>query len=229
MKTKFSRFTLSILIASMFAIAVTTLAGCSLLKKYQAAKILIKTKMEYKDLTFDSVVIDPPILELVEKGLSGFIPNPDAIKLVKDLSQGIINSELGHANFDVFLNAKNTAKDTLWINNFKIELKFDTLITIPLTLKDSMVLAPGDNDMHLNAAFPLDMRIFKLNQVTYYGIGGFLDVSLSAGGESVSQDFEIKRDVDSEEVKKLEDLVRDKLMKMLVEKWLGKIGKFIIK
>ena len=35
MKTKFSRFTLSILIASMFAIAVTTLAGCSLLKKYR--------------------------------------------------------------------------------------------------------------------------------------------------------------------------------------------------
>ena len=229
MKTKFSRLTLSIVIASIFALVAVSFTGCSMLKKYQAAKILIKTKMEYKDITFDSVVIDPPITELVEKGLSGFIPNPDAIKLVKDLSQGIINSELGHANFDVYLNAKNMGKDTLWINNFKIELKFDTLITLPLTLKDTVVLAPGDNDMHFNAAFPIDMRIFKLNQVTFYGINGFIDVSLSAGGESVSQDISIKRDVDSEDVKKLEDLVRDKLMKLLVDKWLGKIGKFIIK
>ena len=229
MKTKFSRITLSLVLVGILALTVTSFTGCSFLKKIQAAKILINTKMEYKDLTFDSVVIDPPILELVEKGLSGFIPNPDAVKLVKDLANGIINTELGAANFDVYLNANNTGKDTLWINDFKIELKFDTLITLPLTLKDTVVLAPGDNDLHLNAAFPIDMRIFKLNQVQYYAIAGYLDVSLEAGGKSVSQDFEIKQDVDSETVKNLEGKVNDKLMKLLVEKWLGKIGKFILK
>ena len=200
-----------------------------MIKKVQAAKILIKTKFEYKDLTFDSVVIDPPILELVDKGLQGFIPNPDAVKLVTDLAKGIINSQLGSANFDVYLNANNGGKDTLWINELKIELKFDTLITLPLTLKDSMVLAPGDNDMHLNAAFPIDMRIFKLNEVKFYAIAGYLDVSLTEGGKSVSQDVEIRRDVDSEDVLKLEGAVREKLMKRLVDQWVGKLGKMIIK
>lgn len=228
MKTKFSRIT-SIVLAGIFALAVTSFTGCSLMKKIQAAKILIKTKFEYKDLTFDSVVIDPPILELVDKGLQGFIPNPDAVKLVKDLANGIINTELGAANFDVYLNANNGGKDTLWINELKIELKFDTLITLPLTLKDSMVLAPGDNDMHLNAAFPIDMRIFKLNEVKFYAIAGYLDVSLTEGGKSVSQDVEIRRDVDSDDVLKLEGAVREKLMKRLVDQWVGKLGKFILK
>ena len=228
MKTKFSRIT-SIVLAGIFALAVTSFTGCSLMKKIQAAKILIKTKFEYKDLTFDSVVIDPPILELVDKGLQGFIPNPDAVKLVTDLAKGIINSQLGSANFDVYLNANNGGKDTLWINELKIELKFDTLITLPLTLKDSMVLAPGDNDMHLNAAFPIDMRIFKLNEVKFYAIAGYLDVSLEAGGKSVSQDVEIRRDVDSEDVLKLESAVRDRLTKRLVDQWVGKLGKMILK
>ena len=228
MKTKFSRIT-TIVLAGIFALAVTSFTGCSLIKKVQAAKILIKTKFEYKDLTFDSVVIDPPILELVDKGLQGFIPNPDAVKLVTDLAKGIINSQLGSANFDVYLNANNGGKDTLWINELKIELKFDTLITLPLTLKDSMVLAPGDNDMHLNAAFPIDMRIFKLNEVKFYAIAGYLDVSLTEGGKSVSQDVEIRRDVDSEDVLKLEGAVREKLMKRLVDQWVGKLGKMILK
>ena len=228
MKTKFSRIT-TIVLAGIFALAVTSFTGCSLMKKIQAAKILIKTKFEYKDLTFDSVVIDPPILELVDKGLQGFIPNPDAVKLVTDLAKGIINSQLGSANFDVYLNANNGGKDTLWINELKIELKFDTLITLPLTLKDSMVLAPGDNDMHLNAAFPIDMRIFKLNEVKFYAIAGYLDVSLEAGGKSVSQDVEIRRDVDSEDVLKLETAVRDRLTKRLVDQWVGKLGKMILK
>jgi hypothetical protein len=148
---------------------------------------------------------------------------------VKDLANGIINTELGAANFDVYLNANNGGKDTLWINELKIELKFDTLITLPLTLKDSMVLAPGDNDMHLNAAFPIDMRIFKLNEVKFYAIAGYLDVSLTEGGKSVSQDVEIRRDVDSDDVLKLEGAVREKLMKRLVDQWVGKLGKFILK
>ena len=227
MKTKFSRFTLSIAIASLFLFVGATLNGCAFLQKLQAAKIIIQTKMEYKDLTYDSIEIDPAIMNLVQNGLKGFIPNPDALKLVKDLSQGVITTELGHVNFDVFLNANNKTQDTLWINDLKIELKFDTLITLPLTLKDSLKLAPGDNDMHLIAAFPIDMRVFKINEVRKYGIAGFIDVSLTAGGKSVTQDFSIEKEVTPEDVKKLEDIIRDKLLKLLVNDWIGKLGKLL--
>ena len=225
MKTKFSHLTLSFVIAGVLALVATTFTGCSLFKKIQAAKVLIQTKMEYKDLTFDNVDVYEDVMELVNNGMDGFLPNPKAVMLVKDLSQNIINKSLGNANFDVYLNANNTTKDTLWINKLKIEIKFDTLVTVPLTLKDTVRLAPGDNDLHFNAAFPLDANVFKIKEITYYGIAGFIDVSLTEGGESVSQDFEIKRDVKPEDVEKLQNLVRDRLFDLLVNKWLGKIIK----
>ncbi|OWV20374.1 hypothetical protein B7990_04205 [Fibrobacter sp. UWB4] len=225
MKTKFSRLTLSLVIAGVFALAATTFTGCSMLKKVQAAKILIQTKMEYKDLTFDSVDVYEDILDLVNNGMNGFLPNPKAVMLVKDLSQNIINKNLGNANFDVYLNANNAGKDTLWINKLQIEIKFDTLVTLPLTLKDTIKLAPGDNDLHFNAAFPLDAKIFKFKEVQYYGISGFIDVSLTEGGQPVTQDFEIRRDVKPEDVEKIQNLVRDRLFDLLVNKWLGSIIK----
>jgi hypothetical protein len=225
MKNKFSRFALSFAVAGAFALVATTFTGCSFIKKLQAAKVLIETKMEYKDLTFDNVDVYDDVMELVNNGMDGFLPNPKAVMLVKDLSQNIINKSLGNANFDVYMNANNTTKDTLWINKLQIEIKFDTLVTVPLTLKDTIRLAPGDNDLHFNAAFPLDANVFKINQITYYGIAGFIDVSLTEGGEPVSQDFEIKRDVKPEDVEKLQNLVRDRLFDLLVNKWLGKIIK----
>ena len=225
MKTKFSRLTLSLIIAGVLALVTTTFTGCSLIKKVQAAKILIETKFEYKDLTFDNVDVYDEVMDLVNNGMNGFLPNPKAVMLVKDLSQNIINKNLGNANFDVYLNANNTGKDTLWINKLNIEIKFDTLVTLPLTLKDTIRLAPGDNDLHFNAAFPLDAKVFKIKEVQYYGIAGFIDVSLTEGGESVSQDFEIKRDVKPEDVEKLQNLVRDRLFDLLVNKWLGKMIK----
>jgi len=225
MKTKFSHLTLSLVIAGVLALVATTFTGCSLFKKIQAAKVLIQTKMEYKDLTFDNVDVYEDVMELVNNGMDGFLPNPKAVMLVKDLSQNIINKSLGNANFDVYLNANNTTKDTLWINKLQIEIKFDTLVTVPLTLKDTVRLAPGDNDLHFNAAFPLDANVFKINQITYYGIAGFIDVSLTEGGKPVTQDFEIKRDVKPEDVEKLQNLVRDRLFDLLVNKWLGKIIK----
>ena len=207
MKTKFSRFAISLAVAGAFALVATTFTGCSIFKKLQAAKVLIQTKMEYKDLTFDNVDVYDDVMELVNTGMDGFLPNPKAVMLVKDLSQNIINKSLGNANFDVYMNANNTTKDTLWINKLQIEIKFDTLVTVPLTLKDTIRL------------------VFKINEIKYYGIAGFIDVSLTEGGEPVSQDFDIKKDVQPEDVEKLQNLVRDRLFDLLVNKWLGKIIK----
>ncbi|MBQ3778108.1 MAG: hypothetical protein II835_08545, partial [Fibrobacter sp.] len=175
-------FAISLAVAGAFALVATTFTGCSIFKKLQAAKVLIQTKMEYKDLTFDNVDVYDDVMELVNTGMDGFLPNPKAVMLVKDLSQNIINKSLGNANFDVYMNANNTTKDTLWINKLQIEIK-------------------------------------------YYGIAGFIDVSLTEGGEPVSQDFDIKKDVQPEDVEKLQNLVRDRLFDLLVNKWLGKIIK----
>ena len=75
MKTKFSRFAISLAVAGAFALVATTFTGCSIFKKLQAAKVLIQTKMEYKDLTFDNVDVYDDVMELVNNGMDGFLPN----------------------------------------------------------------------------------------------------------------------------------------------------------
>lgn len=222
MKQKYVK---SIVITSILLLVIATFSGCALFRKIGAAKIILQTKFDYKEVSYDRVEVDPDIMDLVKNGLTGFFPNPKAVALVKDLSLGVIKSELGKAMFNVHLNANNTTKDTLWINDLQIELQFDTLITVPLTLADSMALIPGDNDMHLVAAFPLDMRIFKYNEIRTYAIAGDVNVALQKGGTPVKQDFKIEHTVTPEEVKKIEGLIRDRLFELLVNDWLGSVVK----
>jgi len=215
----------SIIIASVLFLVVATFSGCSLLKKISAAKIIINTKFDFKEVTYDRVEIDPTIMSLVQNGFKGFLPNPEAVTLVKDLSQGVIKTELGKALFNISLGANNNTQDTLWINDFKIDFKFGDLLTIPVSLADSTILLPGDNDLVLVAAFPLDMRIFNFHEIKKYGIAGEINVSLERGGSPVKQDFSLEKTVTSEDVKKIEKLINDKLLELLVNKWLGTILK----
>lgn len=204
--------------ASLFAILFATFNGCSVVRKMNATKIILDTKMEYKDISLESVSLDPRIQEQVKQGLSGFVPNPQIVLLVQNIARGIINNELGKANLNVLINAKNNTKDTLWINSVQIDLKLDSLITLPV-LVDNSVLLPGDNEMQLHAAFPLDMRLFQLKDVKTIAVAGVLNVSLEKGGTPVDLDFSIKHTIKPEEVKALENLARERLLQMLVNKW----------
>ncbi len=198
------------------------LGGCAMVRKLSAADILSKTKFELQSVAIDSVTINPNLFEKVSGALvKSLLPNPQVVSLVQNLARGIIETELGKANLDVTMRVTSSDEDTLWIVNFNAMLKLDTLMELPVTIKDSCMLVPGANTIALKTQLPLDKRIFKLNEIRNYGIKGELDVALEAQGEKVTLDFDINRDIAPEEMKALEDKVRQTILNNLIGDWVN--------
>lgn len=221
MKPKFSRLA----VFGLIALVAMSFTGCSLVKKVQAANILIHTKMDYKELAMDSVSLAPEVLGLVESSKNNFMPNPQVISLIQDLSQGIIKTELGKAHLNSRVNLENQTKDTLWILSFKLDLELDDLVTLPIEMEKKTVLVPGDNEMHLLSPFPLDVKLFNLPNVKTIRVKGYIEVALEQNGKPVSQDFNIKYDIKPEDVQALKDFAQKALMKKIAKDWVKLIPK----
>lgn len=215
MKNKLSRLA----IFGIVAIVAISLTSCAMVKKIQAASILIQTKMEYKELSMDSISVAPEIMGLVESSKNNFIPNPQVVSLITDLAQGIIKTELGKAHFDSRVNLNNKTKDSLWIISFKLDLDLDSLITLPIELDQSTVLVPGDNEMHLHSPFPLDLKLFKLPEVKEIRVKGYIEVALEPNGKPVSQDFNISYNIKPEDIEAIKDFAYKALMKKIAKDW----------
>ena len=198
------------------------LGGCAMMRKLSAADILSKTKFELQSVAIDSVTIDPNLFEKVTGALvKSLLPNPQVVSLVQNLAQGIIETELGKAHLGVTMRVTSNDEDTPWIVDFNAKLRLDTLMELPVTIKDSCKLVPGTNTIALQTQLPLDKRIFKLNEIRNYGIKGVLDVALEAQGEKVALEFDIDRDIAPEEMKALEDKVRQTILNNLIGDWVN--------
>ena len=202
--------------------AVLALGGCAMARKLSAADILSKTKFEFQSVAIDSVTIDPNLFEKVAGALAkSILPNPQVVSIVQNLAQGIIETELGKAHLSTTMQVTSNDEDTLWIVKLDAKLRLDTLMELPLSTKDSCMLVPGVNEITLQTQLPLDKRIFKLNEIRNYGLKGVLDVALEAQGEKVSLDFDISRDITPEEMKALEDKVRQTILNNLIGDWVN--------
>lgn len=198
------------------------LYGCAATRKLDAASILSNTKMEFKELVLDSVEISPNLFEKANDALrSSLLPNPQVVTMVQNLARGIIESELGKADLSVYFKVTSKDKDSLWVRNFKAVLSLDSIIDLPLTLKDSCILSPGENNMAVVTQFPLDKRLFKLEEVKKYRIKGLLEVALKVDGETVPLEFDIEHEIKPEEIKTLKESARDNLLNGLVSDWVG--------
>lgn len=197
-------------------------SGCAATRKLDAASILSNTKMEFKELVLDSVEISPNLFEKANDALrSSLLPNPQVVTMVQNLARGIIESELGKADLSVYFKVTSKDKDSLWVRNFKAVLSLDSIIDLPLTLKDSCILSPGENNMAVVTQFPLDKRLFKLEEVKKYRIKGLLEVALKVDGETVPLEFDIEHEIKPEEIKTLKESARDNLLNGLVSDWVG--------
>ena len=214
---KFSKFNIFLCIALL-------LASCATVRKLSAADILSNTKLEVANLTIDSVQVNPNLFENASKAVvSSLLPNPQVVTLVQNLARGIIESELGKAYLSAEIVATSKDKDSLWIRSFTATLSLDTIMDLPLTLKDSCILAPGTNNLVVTTLFPIDKRLFSLRDVTHYRIKGVLLVALDEKGETVPLEFDIERKISPEEVRALEDQARETLLNGIVNDWVGAI------
>lgn len=209
-------------IARLLLIAVALMDGCAVTRKLDAASIMRNMKVDFRQITLDSVEIRPDIVEQLGGAIvGGILPNPNVVAFVQNLAKGIVNIDLGYAYLGVVLDVKNSDVDTLWLRDFTAHVSLDTLMDLPLKLKDSVTLIPGENKVRLSTRLPLDKRIFKFKEIKEVKATGKLVVALGPEGESVPFDFNDSRTISHEEMVAIEDNVRQTILNSILKDWVG--------
>lgn len=209
-------------IACLLLIAVALMDGCAVTRKIDAASIMRNMKVDFRLITLDSVEIRPDIVEQLGGAIvGGILPNPNVVTFVQNLAKGIVNIDLGYAYLGVVLDVKNSDVDTLWLRDFTTHVSLDTLMNLPLELKDSVTLIPGENKVRLSTRLPLDKRIFKFKEIKEVKATGKLVVALGPEGESVPFDFNDSRTISHEEMVAIEDNVRQTILNSILNDWVG--------
>ena len=209
-------------IACLLLIAVALMDGCAVTRKLDAASIMRNMKVDFRQITLDSVEIRPDIVEQLGGAIvGGILPNPNVVAFVQNLAKGIVNIDLGYAYLGVVLDVKNSDVDTLWLRDFTAHVSLDTLMDLPLELKDSVTLIPGENKVRLSTRLPLDKRIFKFKEIREVKATGKPVVALGPEGESVPFDFNDSRTISHEEMVAIEDNVRQTILNSILNDWVG--------
>lgn len=213
-----------ILVFGIFLIAIPLcFGGCSITRKLNAAEILTNTKFEFEGLAVESVTINKNLFPKVE-GLGNFLPSPQVVTLVQDFAKGILEMELGTIGLTATVIATNQGKDSLWIRNLQATLTLDSLMELPVTLKDSSMLAPGENRLEFNVSFPIDKRIFALQDISNVALKGGLTVALDFDGDAVPLTIDVKQTITHEEVVALSDKARNSILNNIINDWVGAFG-----
>lgn len=206
-----------------FALSLVIFSGCAVTRKISAAEILSNTKLEFASLSLDSVSINKDLFP--KTGLmNGILPNPQVIALVQDFARGILEKDLGTLWLSAEVVANNQGQDTLWIRDLQASLKLDSIMELPIALKDSVKMVPGENRITLTTTMPIDKRIFRLKDVNVVNMKGILTVALDADGEAVPLNFDIDRPISQEEKVALMDNARNTILKSIVNDWVGAMG-----
>lgn len=209
------------IILTVLALILLVLCGCTVSKKLSAADILLKTTLEFESMTLDSVEINKDLFP--QKGLGSLLPNPQVIAMVQDFARGILEKEIGRAHLSVNVVAKNGGQDTLWIKKLTAVVKLDSLMSLPVDLKDSIKLVPGENHITVATYMPLDRRLFKLGDVNAFNLVGRLDVSLTEDDSTVPLEFDMNKTITQEEKVELADKARTSVLNGIVNDWVGAI------
>ena len=208
----------------LFLITALMMDGCAVTQKLSAADILSKTVLEFDNLSLDSASINKDLFPKSDDLKKSLLPNPHVIALVQDFARGILEKEIGKIHFTATLNAKNQGNDTLWIRGLMANLVLDTLMELPVELRDSVKLVPGDNRIVLVTEMPIDRRIFRLMDVNVVHIVGRMDVSLKEQEEAFTLDFDQERKISQEEKQALADKARTSVLDNIVSDWVGAIN-----
>lgn len=209
---------------SVLFLAILMMVGCAVTKKLSAADILSKTTLGLETVSLDSASIYKDLFPMTDALAKGLLPNPHVVALVQDFARGILDKEIGKIHLTVTVNAKNQDDDTLWIRGLTANLVLDTLMDLPVSLRDSVKLVPGENKVFLVTEMPIDRRIFGLKDVESVRVVGHMDVSLNAHDEAVSLEFDVKHKISQEEKQALADKARTSVLNNIVSDWVGAIS-----
>lgn len=205
----------------LLAVLAISLCSCAVARKLSAADIIQHTKLDFQGVNLDSVMIFPNLFPKSQ----GFLPDPKILEFVKNLTQGVIEQEIGRIYLTASISADNGHQDTLWLKDLKAVLKLDTLTSLPVDLRDSMLLVPGKNNILVQTIMPIDGSLFHLMEVDTLHFVGKLDVALKSDGEMIPLEFSMDRFVSAEEKKSLKEQALKYMVDTVVNRWLGQFNK----
>lgn len=192
-------------------------SGCTITRQLSAAEIIKKTDLKFEGLALDSIAIYP---DLFPKG-QGFLPDPQVILFVQNLTKGIIEKEIGRLYLTATIQATNGHENTLCLRDLKSVLKLDTIVTLPVDLKDSMQMVPGENKIVVNTIMPIDGSLFHLLEADTLHFVGRLSASLPGDTEIFPLEFAIHQYISPEEKEALVNQARQRIVDFIVDRWLS--------
>lgn len=202
---------------SLFAclvIIASVLYGCSITQKFNAAMILLQTKMGVKELAMDSLRFNQDVVDIIQKSKQKLFPSKSLISLSQNIIENKLETEIGKIYLGASLNLDNKSGKTLWLKDFKSEIILGD-IRLPVHLDKAYKLAPGENEVQLTTEFPIDMRLFSLLEIEQYGFAGALYVALKENGETFSFEFSVNRKISPEQRQAIINKARDQMLKFL--------------
>ena len=217
-----SRFRIFFAFSAIFFFLVSC-TGCAMSRKAQTMRILQQCEPEIQSLEVDSAAINPELFKKLGAGAAkSLFPNPQVVLFAQNIARGIIEYPLGELYVSVKVNVKNHAKDTLWLRGVQADLILDTLMTLPLSGGDSVMLMPGENKVMLHTHLIVDQKIFSLPGVKSIRVKGVLRAALAADGDTVEVSFDKSREITREDMNSIFDRARTEILNNLADKWMGK-------
>lgn len=208
---------------SFFFLIISLFTSCAVSKKIQAGNILSQTKLSFKSVQLDSIVLHPELFKKINSLKTSILPNPQVIGLVQNLAKGIIESELGSAYLNIELQLENTTQDSLWLHSLDAVLELDSLIKLPLILAEKSLLLPGSQTISIKTTILLDQNLLKIMDVKKAHFIGKMNVSLSEKATPLPLDFDYSRDISPEEMNLLQQRARESILNNIVGDWVKAI------
>jgi hypothetical protein len=98
--------------------------------------------------------------------------------------------------FNVFLNANNKGKDSLFAQDLNGVLYLDSLFEIPINLQKSVWLSPGNNELCFSGAVQLDLlKILAIPSLKKFTVQGNAYIALKPDQKAIEVDFNETHDI----------------------------------
>lgn len=105
--------------------------------------------------------------------------------------------------FNVFLNAHNKGKDSLFAQNLTGMLYLDSLFEIPISLRKAVWLSPGYNELSFTAAIQLNLfKLLSLPNVKKFTLRGTAFIALKPEQEAIDINFNETHDIPPDLIEK---------------------------
>lgn len=220
MNTSVLKFTLR---GILLLVAVLVLSQCAARHKMQLGQALKACTWEASAMGIDGFTASPEIKKKLKEQSVG-MASMMVVGIITEFSQGKLPYSLGDLDMSLALKVRNPNEDDLKIDSLTANLHLDSIMQIPLQLREPVILKAKDSAvLKISALLPLKPQIFDLKKAATMTLKGELTGGLAHRKRMVKLPLEISRKISEEEKTKFIDQSRNMVIESLIQDWVQKI------